>query len=160
MEQREEGKSNDWLRCKKLCQIRVFFLKKYPQKCSLLKKIVIELACKIMFTEDWLRKQDLNLWPSGYEPDELPSCSIPRCLCCGWGYRIRTCEYRYQKPRPYRLATPQCIFKSFFNGSEYWIRTSGQVINSHLLYRWANSEYFCLVVDREGFEKSLPILID
>ena len=25
-----------------------------------------------------MREQDLNLRPSGYEPDELPSCSIPR----------------------------------------------------------------------------------
>ena len=29
-----------------------------------------------------LREQDLNLRPSGYEPDELPSCSIP-LLCKG-----------------------------------------------------------------------------
>jgi hypothetical protein len=29
---------------------------------------------------DWEQGQDLNLRPSGYEPDELPGCSVPRPL--------------------------------------------------------------------------------
>ena len=29
--------------------------------------------------EPWLREPDLNQQPLGYEPSELPDCSIPRC---------------------------------------------------------------------------------
>ena len=41
-------------------------------------------------TEPWLREKDLNQRPLGYEPNELPDCSIPRYKQNGGGKGIRT----------------------------------------------------------------------
>ena len=41
-------------------------------------KILASLITNYLRT--WLREPDLNRRPSGYEPDELPGCSIPRQL--------------------------------------------------------------------------------
>ena len=44
------------------------FHKKFQQQKN-------RLLCRPL---SWLREPDLNRRPSGYEPDELPGCSIPR----------------------------------------------------------------------------------
>ena len=43
-----------------------------------LQSIALPTELPSQLTYKVLREQDLNLRPSGYEPDELPSCSIPR----------------------------------------------------------------------------------
>ena len=41
------------------------------------KKVTFRNSLKATYI-NWLRELDLNQRPSGYEPDELPDCSIPR----------------------------------------------------------------------------------
>ena len=64
----------------------------YVTDCSVLSSMVAAMRFELMtyrvwtdrsnqlsYAAIWLRGQDSNLRPSGYEPDELPSCSTPRC---------------------------------------------------------------------------------
>ena len=54
---------------------------------------------------NWLREQDLNLWPPGYEPSELPDCSIPRYLI-----KFTTNIYKFKKWRRKRDSNPCAAF--------------------------------------------------
>ncbi len=55
--------------------------------------------------KNWMREPDLNQRPSGYEPDELPSCSTPRPI---YNERKQT-RYLLSRLRIIRLKLPDAI---------------------------------------------------
>ena len=87
-----------------------------------------------------LREQDLNLRPSGYEPDELPSCSIPRQYDQG-GCGIRT-HARFYTPDGFQdrslqpdLGNPPKRY------SPYGIRTRVTAVKRRCLNPLTNGPY-------------------
>ncbi len=66
--------------------------------CLRLHRRALALA---MDTNSWLRGPDLNRRPSGYEPDELPSCSTPRpnCIATTRDRAVASCCLRLHRRR-------------------------------------------------------------
>src|SRR5207244_2249956 len=62
-----------------------------------------------------------------------PSCLAPWKV--SWGGRIRTFEYRFQRPVPYHLATPQGNPKLLFNHSLEILPTRQRFCNLHAVPR-------------------------
>ena len=78
-----------------------------------------------------LRGQDLNLRPSGYEPDELPDCSIPRYILLKPKADDRTRTDNL-------LITNQLLCQLSHIGTSLWLKRC----------------IFYILVDGEGFEPS------
>ena len=61
-----------------------------------------------------------------------------RLILPGWGAGIRTPEWRYQKPLPYHLATPQCR-----EAASYAIRAAKATTGIGLVMRWFAAVHPC-----------------
>ena len=80
----------------------------------------------------------------------------------GWGSRIRTYAWRYQKPLPYRLAIPQqCIILG--NGAGREIRTPDLSITNRLHYHCAMPafnnfhRFYCILIKGQGKIENLDL---
>ncbi|CEG52278.1 hypothetical protein PXNS11_230088 [Stutzerimonas xanthomarina] len=72
-------------RCQSKGRKKAYFIQKVSESCKVCcqhERLRVMRAQKkathLSGLLNWLREPDLNRRPSGYEPDELPDCSIPR----------------------------------------------------------------------------------
>ena len=86
-----------------------------------------------------LRELDLNQRPSGYEPDELPDCSIPRCIKIFQKWRRNWDSnpgasfptYRFSRPDP---SATWVFLQMFSTGGPCRTRTYDPPVMSRMLW--------------------------
>jgi hypothetical protein len=65
---------------------------------------------------NWLRGHDLNVRPSGYEPDELPDCSTPRNYLKRITTERQTSASDMRAHRPRFVSSFSCLQTNFPRG--------------------------------------------
>ena len=102
------------------------------------KKVSFRKPLKLTYI-NWLRELDLNQRPSGYEPDELPDCSIPR-------YLVVICVYSFEEQ-----SGSQTYLSSNVTFSHLLV---GRV--SHDIFLWCQEINLNSIIMPHKYKKSSP----